>query len=200
MRRSNPLFLVLALLIVFVPASAHAGLQIAGGKAKREKRETREKREKWETMPRRGIYVGTSIRPGAAGHANTFAPVLQNQWEVGGGITDHFTLGVALGGTAYLGMDEVSFDADVVAHRFIGKGFFLRGAAGVSSSAPALNRFSLAPAVGGSAGLGYEFRVLERIGVGLGVDYDLRMRTDGEMTQAWLLGLRFTAYFNKKKK
>ncbi len=196
MRRMNPLFLILALLVLIVPASAQAKLQIAGGKSERPKRQKREKR--WETLPRRGIYLSGTVRPGAAGFTNTFAPALQNQWEIGGGISDHFTLGVALGGTAYLGLDTNSFDADIVGHRFIGKGLFVRGAAGVKSRAPALAMVPMTPAVGGALGLGYEFRVLERIGVGLGVDYDLRMRVDGRVSQAWFFGLRFAAYLNKK--
>jgi len=192
MRRMNPLFLILALLVVFVPASAHASLQMAGGKAKREKREKR------ETLPRKGIYLATTVRPGASGFGSSFAPQLTNQWEIGAGVSDHFTLGVALGGTAYVGLDKVSFNGDIVAHRFIGKGLFLRGAAGVSSYAPTLAQLPMMPAIGGSAGIGYEFRVLERVGVGLGVDYDLRMRTDRRASQAWLFGLRFAIYLNKK--
>jgi hypothetical protein len=194
MRRMNPWFLLLALLFVLAPASAQAAeLQIAGGKPEREPRVKR------ETLPRKGIYIGANVRPGAAGIVSTFVPVVRGEFEIGGGITDRFTLGVALGGTAYLGLDMGSFDADVVAHRFIGKGFFLRGALGVGSHLPALGSVHMRPGVGGSVGLGYEFRVLERLGVGLGGDYDLRMRMDGRAAQTWLLGLRFTAYLNKKK-
>ena len=54
------------------------------------------------------------------------------------------------------------------------------------------------PGVGGSLGLGYEFRVLQRIGIGLGVDYDARFRIDGRLAQTWLFGLRFTGYLKKK--
>ena len=190
MRRMNPLFLVLALLVLVFPASAHASLKIAGGKAKR---------EKWETMPRKGIYLGTTFRPGAAGFANTFAPALNNQWEIGGGVSDHFTLGVSLGGTAYLGLGQNAFNADLVGHRFIGKGLFVRGAAGVTSMAPSVAPVPMSPALGGALGLGYEFRVLERIGVSLGVDYDLKMRMDRRMSQTWLVGVRFAAYLNKKR-
>jgi hypothetical protein len=200
MRRMNPLFLLLALLFVLVPVSAQAAdLQIAGGKPERVKREKRDKRVMHETPPRKGIYTGVNVRPGAAGIVSTFVPVVRGEYEIGGGITDRFTLGVALGGTAYLGLDMGSFNADVVAYRFFGKGFFLRGALGVGSHLPAMGSVHMRPGVGGSVGLGYEFRVLERLGVGLGGDYDLRMRMDGRAAQTWLLGLRFTVYLNKKK-
>jgi hypothetical protein len=193
MRRMNPLFLLLALLFVLVPVSAQAaGLQIAGGKPERVKREKR------ETLPRKGIYTGANIRPGAAGMVGTFVPVVRGEYEIGGGITDHFTLGVALGGTAYLGLDQGSFNADIVGHRFFGKGFFLRAAFGVASRVPAMASVPMVPGVGGSVGLGYEFRVLERLGLGLGGDFDMRMRMDGRVSQTWLVGLRFTAYLNKK--
>jgi hypothetical protein len=62
-----------------------------------------------------------------------------------------------------------------------------------------LGSASLLPGVGGSLGLGYEFRVLERVGLGLGADYDVRVRMDGRPAQTWLFGLRFTGYLNKKR-
>lgn len=190
MRRMNPLFLLLALLFVLAPVTASAsGLQIAGGKRERTQR---------ETPPRKGIYVGANIRPGAAGMVGSFIPVIRGEYEVGGGITDRFTLGVAVGGTGYLGLDKGSFDANIVANRFFGRGFFLRAMAGVASRSPAMASVPMMPAVGGSLGLGYEFRVLERVGIALGADYDLRARTDGRLAQTWLFGLRFTGYLNKK--
>lgn len=192
--RLNLSSLLLALLFVLLPSSAFAsGLQIAG-KPQRVKKE----RVKRETPPRRGVYVGANVRLGAAGMVNTFIPVVRGEYEVGGGITDRFTLGVAVGGTGFLGLDKGSFDANIVAHRFFGKGVFLRAAAGVASRAPTLAAVPMMPAVGGSLGLGYEFRVLERLGLGLGGDYDLRVRTDGRMAQTWFLSLRFTGYLNKK--
>jgi hypothetical protein len=200
MRRMNPLFLFLALLFVLVPVSAQAsGLQIAGGKRERAHRERVHREWKHrETPSRQGIYVGANIRPGAAGMVNTFIPIVRGEYEVGGGITDRFTLGVALGGTAYLGLNKGSFDANIVANRFFGKGLFLRAMAGVASRSPAMASVPMMPGLGGSLGLGYEFRVLERVGLGLGVDYDLRMRTDTRMAQTWLFGLRFTGYLKKK--
>lgn len=193
MRRMNPLFLLLALLFVLVPVSASAsGLQIAGGKPERAKRERK------ETPPRQGIYVGANVRPGAAAMANTFIPVIRGEYEVGGGITDRFTLGVALGGTAYLGLEKGSFDANIVANRFFGRGFFLRATAGVASRSPVMGSAAMMPGVGGSLGLGYEFRIFERVAVGLGGDYDVRARIDGGIAQTWLFGLRFTGYLKKK--
>lgn len=184
---------LLALVVVSLPASAHASLQIAGDKAKREKR------QKWETLPRKGIYLAGSLSPGAAGHGGTTVPVVRNQWEIGAGVSDHFTLGVSLGGSAYVGRDPKAFNADLVAHRFIGKGAFLRGALGVTSRAPSFTRLLTKPAMGGAAGLGYEFRVLERVGVALSVDYDLRVRTDAQIAHTVLAGLRFAIYLNKKR-
>lgn len=188
----NPLFLLLALLVVLVPVSAQASLKMAGGRAKRERA------DRGETPPRKGINVGVNIRPGAAGMGGTFIPAVRAEHEVGGGITDRFTLGVALGGTAYLGIEKGSFNADIVARRFFGRGFYLRGALGVMSHAPALGSDRMRPAVGGQLGLGYEFRIFERLGLGLGVDYDGRLRNDGRASQTWLMGLRFTGYLDKK--
>lgn len=193
MRLTHPLLFVLALLVVLLPASAHASLQVAGGKAKRQRRHKR------ETPPRKGIYLAGSLSPGAVGFAGVAAPILRNQWEIGGGVSDHFTLGVSLGGTAYLGLDQAAFQADLVGHRFVGKGLFLRGALGVTHRAPTMAPLPMEPALGGAVGLGYEFRVLERIGLGLGVDYDLRVRTDGRISQAFVVGLRFAAYLDKKR-
>ncbi|MEM9463018.1 MAG: hypothetical protein AAGF11_53245 [Myxococcota bacterium] len=187
------MLLLLAFFVVSLPASAHASLQIAGGKA------TREKRQKRETLPRKGIYLAGSLSPGAAGHGGATVPVLRNQWEIGAGVSDHFTLGVSLGGSAYVGREPKAFNADLVAHRFIGKGVFLRGALGVTSRAPSFTRLLTKPAVGGAAGLGYEFRVFERIGVGLSMDYDLRVRVDAQLAHTVVAGLRFAVYLNKKR-
>lgn len=197
MRRMNPLFLLLALLVVLVPTAAHAELKIAGGRQARDR--SHRDRPRLETPPRRGMYLSFDVRPGAAGIVDTFVPVVRVDHEIGGGITDRFTLGVAVGGTAYLGLDKGSFNADVVGRRFIGKGFNLRAAVGVSSRVPALASVPMSPAVGGSLGLGYEFRVLEHVGLGLGTDYDLRLRTDGRAAQTWLVGLRFAIYLNKNR-
>ncbi|MCA9651300.1 MAG: hypothetical protein H6712_26395 [Myxococcales bacterium] len=184
---------ILALFFVLVPSTARAELQIAGGKPERSKLIG-----KLETHHRRGINVGASVRMGAVGIVNTFVPAVRAQYEVGGGISDRFTLGLAVGGTAYLGLDKGSFNADLVGHRFFGKGFFLRGALGVSSHVPALASVPMSPGIGGSVGMGWEFRLFDRLGMGLGADYDLRMRTDGRLGQAWFFGLRFTGYLDKK--
>ena len=181
-------------LFVLLPAAAQAQpLTMAGGKPERGKL-----LGKWETAPRRGINVGASVKMGAVGIVNTFVPAVRATYEVGGGITDRFTLGLAVGGTAYLGLDKGSFNADLVGHRFFGKGFFVRGAAGVVSHMPALASVPMEPAIGGSLGLGWEFRLFDKMGMGLGADYDARIRTDGRLGQAWFFGLRFTGYLNKK--
>ncbi|MEM7158070.1 MAG: hypothetical protein AAF799_34835 [Myxococcota bacterium] len=195
MRRPYLLLSIVALLCVLVPCSAQAaGLQLAGGKAERTKLIG-----KLETKPRKGINVSGSVQMGTVAISQTFVPAVRSQFEVGGGITDRFTLGLAVGGTSYLALDKGSFNADLVGRRFFGKGFYLLGAVGVSSHVPSLASVPMSPAIGGAAGLGYEFRLFERVGMALGANYDARIRTDGRLGQAWLFGLRFTGYLNKKK-
>ena len=195
MRRIPFLALLIALFSVLVPSSVQAaGLQLAGGKSERTKLIG-----KLETRPRKGINVSGSTHMGAVAISNTFVPAVRSQFEVGGGITDRFTLGLAVGGTSYLALEKGSFNADLVGRRFFGKGFYLLGALGVSSHVPALASVPMSPAIGGAAGLGYEFRLFERLGMAIGANYDARVRTDGRLGQAWLFGLRFTGYLNKKK-
>lgn len=196
MRRTSLLLTIFAFFCVLVPSLAHAAdLQMAGAKPERQRL-----RGKLETPKRHGINVGASVRMGAVGIVDTFVPAVRAQYEVGGGINDRLTLGLTVGGTAYLGLDKGSFNADLVAHRFIGKGFYLRGAMGVSSHVPALAAVPMQPGLGGQAGLGWEFRLFDRLGMALGADYDLRLRTDGRLGQAWFVGLRFTGYLDKKKR
>jgi len=196
MRRLNLLLLLLVSFAVLVPTSAQAELQLAGaGRGDRSKRIGT-----LETHPRRGINVAGTVKMGAVGMVNTFIPVVRASYEVGGGITDRFTLGLLVGGTAYLGLDKGSFNLDVVGRRFFGKGLFFRGAFGVSSHVPTLAAVPLAPAIGGSAGLGYEFRLFKRVGMAVGADYDLRLRTDARMGHAVFFGLRFTGYLDKKNR
>ncbi|MCH9688567.1 MAG: hypothetical protein K0V04_44460 [Deltaproteobacteria bacterium] len=190
----KPLLLILATLTVLLPTAAQAaGLRMAGGT--RERVPLRER----EAPPRKGIAVGASVMPGAIGMSGTFVPAIRAQYEVGGGVTDRFTLGVALGGTAYLGLDKGSFNADVVGTRFFGRGAWLRAGLGVTSHSPALASVPTSPALGGTIGLGYEFRLFKRVGLGLGADYDLRVRTDGRLAHGMFLALRFTGYIKGKK-
>lgn len=196
MRRMTPFLTILALLCVLFPSLARAELKIAGSGSER----PRKRIGSLETAPRHGINVGASVRMGAVGIVDTFVPAIRAQYEVGGGITDRFTLGLSIGGTAYLGLDKGSFNADVVGHRFFGKGFFVRGAMGVTSHVPALAAVPISPGIGGMVGLGWEFRLFNRLGMALGADYDARIRTDGRLGQAWFVGLRFTGYLDKKKR
>ncbi len=195
MRRMNLLLLILATLTLLVPSIAQASeLQMAGGKGARTRIRDR------EVPPRQGIALGVGVRPGAVAMSGAYIPSLRAQFELSGGVSDRFTLGVALGGTAYLGLDSGSFNGDIVAYRFFGRGLWLRGALGVASHAPALASVPPSPALGGVAGLGYEFRVFERMALGLGADYDMRVRIDGRLAHAFFVGLRFTGYLDKKKR
>lgn len=193
MRRMTYLLPLLSLFFLLWPAAAKAELQLAGGKAPRSKLIG-----KWETHPRRGIMVGSSVSVGAIGYVNTAVPVLRGSFEFGGGITDRFTLGMSLGGTSYLGLDKGSFNGDVVGYRYFGRGAYIRGALGVASHVPTMAAVPVSPGFGGTVGFGYEFRLFKRVGMALAVDYDGRIRTDGRAGQAVLLGLRFTGFLNKK--
>ena len=65
----------------------------------------------------------------------------------------------------------------------------------MAANVPALAPRPQRAAVGGRVGLGYEWRVARGLGVGLGLDYDARMRTDHLMVQTVLVGLQFRGYF-----
>jgi len=174
------------------PSLAHAHLSLAGKPAR-------------ETPPRKGIVIGVGVSPGVALlMPRGFVPVTRLHYIIGGAITDRFTLGVDIGGTAILSertiatKNKLGFNADVVGTGFIGRGFTVRAGLGVASHAPALAFDPFKAGVGGVAGLGYEFRVMERMGLGLGLDYDLRVRTDGIPVQTVTFGLRIVGYLNKK--
>jgi hypothetical protein len=175
-----------------VPSLASARLALAGSSAR-------------ETPPRKGLLIGVGVSPGVALlMPRGFVPVTRLHYMIGGAITDRFTLGVDIGGTAILAertiatKNKFGFNADVVGTGFMGRGFYIRAGLGVASHVPALAFDPFKAGVGGVAGIGYEFRVLERMGLGLGLDYDLRVRTDGIPAQTVTFGLRIVGYLNKK--
>jgi hypothetical protein len=150
-------------------------------------------------LPRSGFLLGFDIAPGTVLVPRGFVPVLRTRHALGGGITDRFTLAAEIGGTFHLGIDKGgSFDADIVGTGFVGRGFALRAGLGVSSRSLARTEQLFRPAAGGLAGLGYEFALFSHGALRLGIDYDLRLRTDGRPVQAIFLGLGFRLYPRKR--
>ncbi len=91
---------------------------------------------------------------------------------------------------------KVGVDLDVVATRFVGP-LFLRLGVGASTLAYAPVRDPFKPGVGGLVGVGWEFRIAERVGLALGLDYDVRARADRQFAQTFLFGLRLNGYPKK---
>src|SRR5690606_11533260 len=114
--------------------------------------------------------------------------------------TDTFTLAAEVGGSFHLAYDKgASFDTDIVATGFIGRGLVLRGGLGVSSRAIARADPLWRPAAGGLVGLGYEFRLFSNGGLRLGLDYDVRLRVDGRPVQAAFVSLGFRVHPQKRQ-
>jgi hypothetical protein len=178
-----------------LPSVASADLQLASRRADRIAA-----RRAGEAPKRRGIVPGGGVRSGVAIVPNGFVPTITVDWSLSGGITDHFTLGVQASLVGYLGL-KAGGGADIVATRYFGaRGFYLRAALGAHGNVPARAEDVQRAAVGGFAGTGYEFRIFERVGLALGVDYDARLRTDGRYAQMVLFGLAFRGYLDKKKR
>jgi hypothetical protein len=195
MRRLSCCFLGLLSLVVallVLPTTAHADLQLAGRRAaRRDARQARETPVRQGFSPRGGVRTGMAIVP------NGFVPAITVDWGLAGGITDHFTLGVQASFVGYLGL-EAGGGADIVAERFFGRGAFVRLGAGAQGNLPARALDVQRAGFGGHAGAGYEFRLFERVGLALSVDYDGRLRTDGRYAQMVLFGLNFRGYLKKK--
>jgi hypothetical protein len=135
--------------------------------------------------------LGFDFRPGLSILHRGFVPSMRYAFVVGGAITPRTTLHVELAGAQYLGLKTVGFAGDVVATRFFGRGLFLRGGLGALSHRPERADRMFRPAIGGLAGLGYEFDIADGKGImlRLGADYDFRVRTDGLPTHAVTAGL-----------
>lgn len=188
---SSLALLLVTLFVALTPRAARADLRIAGDGPRRVAR------ERSETHERTGFHVGSAVRSGAVVLRDGFVPAVAMTFRVGGGITDRFTLGFQARLQFFMGL-KPGGGADIVAERFFGRGFFLRAGVGAMSGMPARADKIQRAGFGGQAGLGYEFRPLERLGLALGLDYDGRVRTDGIYVQSVLLGLSFRGYLKKK--
>lgn len=146
---------------------------------------------------RKGFAFGFAVTPGAIAMGRGFAAATRVRQLLGGAITDRVVLASELGLQVVHGSKKVGFLGDVVLQGFVGRGFYVRGATGVVTNSPALARDRLLPSVGGAIGIGYEFQPVRRFGVALGLDYDVRMRTDRTLSQGIFLGVRFTGYPRK---
>jgi hypothetical protein len=192
--------------------SAPAGLQIAGGSDRRAQRDARraERRRELESRrdledfqiepPRKGFYIGTGLASGATVEPNSFIPSIGYRFEIGGGLSDRVTLGISGGLTGHMGIvDGTAGAADIVLHTYVLRGAFVKLGLGATSHAPQRAQLKR-PGYGGVVGLGWEFRPLKMLGVTLAGEYDARLRTDGRVSQALLLGfgLRFYPDFKKR--
>lgn len=183
---------LVALVAFFTPSDASAStLRIAGDGAHRVTR------MRAQTPARVGVHMGFGLRSGAVVLRDGFVPSVALDYRVGGGITDRFTLGFEARLAFFMGL-KPGGGADIMAERFFGRGFFLHAGIGAMSGMPARAEKIQRAGFGGRAGLGWEFRPLERLGLVLGVDYDGRVRTDGLYVQTVLLGLQFRGYFKKR--
>jgi hypothetical protein len=146
------------------------------------------------------LHAGAS--PGVVVATTGFTPVTRINYQLGGGLTDKFTLGLNLSGTFNLAQKGAAFGGDVVATGFPRAGFFMRAGLGANSSlAAAEDRPPLFdPGIGGFAGLGYEFAIGKKGALALTADYDARYLTSNAVRQTVFLGLRFGAYLGKLKK
>jgi hypothetical protein len=151
-----------------------------------------------ERVERKGFMIGLSLLPGVTRSGKSFAPAMRMRYALGGGVHEAVTLATEFGIHKPFGIKskKIGFDVDVVATGYIGR-FFVRGGVGVSSWAYAAARDPYKPGLGGLVGLGWEFPMSERIGLGLGLDYDARVRPDGLLAQTVLFGLRLNAYPKK---
>lgn len=190
------------------PFAPPASLQLAGKggdrkakrKARRARLDNRRDVESFQREPeRKGFYVGGSFAGGTSMLRQGFVPSIGHRVEMGGGLSDRVTLGVAGGLTGHQGIHKgVAGVADVVLQGMPWRGLTLRVGVGVSSHAPVPNRLRK-PGLGGLAGVGWEFRPLEKLAVALSVDYDVRVRTDGRVVQAAVLNLGLRAYLDFKR-
>jgi hypothetical protein len=182
MRRWLPLSPVLFASLL-APSIAHADLRIGRDR---------------EPVERKGLMLGLSLLPGVAAAGRTPVPVMRMRYVLGGGITNNVTLATEFGIHKPLGIKakKIGLDLDVVLTGYLGR-FFVRGGAGASTWAYAAARDPFKPGVGGLVGIGWEFRIAERLGLGIGIDYDARVRPDRLVAQTLLLGIRFTGYVKK---
>jgi hypothetical protein len=155
----------------------------------------REHRPPPDPRERKGFMMSFASKPGSVVFPNGFVPYMRAGFQIGGGITDRFTLGAELSGTGYFGHKKGSFGGDLVGTGFLWRGLYLRTGLGAHSGLPSsAHDYRLVPAIGGLVGLGYEFLLHEHIGLALGGEYDARVLTTGGFRQSASLGLRIAVY------
>jgi hypothetical protein len=156
---------------------------------------------------RKGLYAGAGLYTGFTASTYGFIPSIGHRLEIGGGITDRLTIGIAGGIAGHQGMRKGTAGvADLVVTYFPIYGLYGRAGFGVTSHAPwrggADKPYPALPrraGVGGMLGVGWEFRPLEHMALALGVDYEGRMRADGLYVQAFTLNVTLRGYFHPKK-
>jgi hypothetical protein len=174
----------LALAATFAaPSLAHAHLKLGGD---------------GERVERKGFMVGFSLLPGMMRSGKSFAPAMRFRYHLGAGVHEAVTIATEFGIHKPLGIKakKIGFDVDVVLTGYLGR-FFVRGGVGVATWAYAAARDPFKPGVGGLVGIGWEFPLGRRVGLGVGIDYDARVRNDRQVAQTVLFGLRLNAYPKK---
>lgn len=150
--------------------------------------------------PRKGLYIGSQMMTGATIQPNSFIPAFGYRFEIGGGLSDRVTLGIAGGLVGNLGIPKGSAGAiDVVLNTYLLRGLFIKIGTGATSHAPQRELLKR-PGFGGVIGLGWEFRPLRMLAITASGDFDARVRTDGRVVQALLLNLGLRVYPDFKKK
>lgn len=167
-----------------LPSIAHAHLRLA-------------RDHDHDDPERKGLVLGMMLQEGVGQYGKQLVPVTRFHYIIGGGITDRITLTAQVGVQKLHGWKKVGIVTDIVATGYVGRGFFLRAGAGVASQTVVMARDPLKPGVGGLLGLGYEWRIADKVGLALGLDYDVRMRPDRLPAQSVLLGLRLGGYLRK---
>lgn len=208
---------VVASAFLLTPTRATAAeLAIAGDGGARGRREARQKRrddrnqalkdrrpdlEGFQVEPRRkGMYVGAGAVVGTSVSPTDFTPSLGYRMEIGGGLTDRLTLGISGGLTGHQGIPSGTAGVfDLVARVYPLWGMFGEAGLGVSSHAP-VPTLEKRPGMGGFVGAGYEFRPMKRFTVSFAVDWDVRVRPDGQVVNAVIGGVSLRGFFNVKKK
>ncbi len=199
----------MASLGAITPTLAHAGdLQLAGRHgdanarrdARRQRFDERLHLEDFQREPKRkGFYAGAGLSTGLSLQLDGFIPAIGHRVEIGGGLSERFTLGVSGGLTGHQGIKKgVAGVVDIVGQGFVWRGAFLQVGLGATSHAAMIGR-ARRPGFGGFAGLGYEFRPLEHLAVAFDAQYEQRVRTDGRQTHALLFGLRLRGYVRLRK-
>lgn len=204
------MFGVTALATPSLAQAQSPALQLAGSGSTTAEQRRAQRRQKFDdklkledfqrTPHRKGFYIGNGLATGVTAELNSFIPSVAYRFEIGAGLSDRITLGVSGGVTKHLGIRENTAGvADVVMHAFVVRGLFVKLGIGATSHAPQRNRLKR-PGFGGIVGVGWEFRPLKVLGIALAGEFEGRVRTDGVVTNAFMLGLGIRVYPDFKKK